>query len=72
MLAIIINSNQTYIMLTEKEILLLTQALNDLAECQDCSHAESKKLLAKIKDINYAYVTKVKKQSWAIIPEVLL
>ena len=53
-------------------MLLLIQALNDLAENQDCTHAESKKLLEKIKDINYAYVTKVKKLPFGIIPEVLL
>ena len=59
-------------MLTKKEMLLLIQALNDLAENQDCTHAETKKLLAKIKDINYAYVTKVKKEYWGFIPEILL
>jgi hypothetical protein len=59
-------------MLTEKEMLLLIQALNDLAENQDCTHAEIKMLLAKIKDINYDYVTKVKKEHWGFIPEILL
>jgi hypothetical protein len=59
-------------MLTKKEMLLLIQALNDLAENQECSHAESKKLLSKIKDINYAYVTKVKKEHWGFIPQILL
>lgn len=53
-------------------MLLLIQALNDLAENEDCSHAESKKLLAKIKDINYAYVTEVKKEHWGFIPQILL
>jgi len=51
MIAIFINSNQNYIiiMLTKKEILLLTLALNDLAECQECTHKQAKKILEKIK-----------------------
>jgi len=53
-------------------MLLLIQALNDLAENQDCTHADKDKLLAKIKDINYDYVTKVKKEHWGLIPEILL
>jgi hypothetical protein len=59
-------------MLTEKEFILLTQALHDLAENQDCTIAESTNLLSKIKDLNYAYVTKIKKEHSGIIPNVLL
>jgi len=58
--------------LNEKDMLILTQALHDLAEYEDITHAESKKLLSKIKDINYAFVTKVLKESDSVIPEVLL
>ena len=42
-------------MLTEKEFILLTQALHDLAENQYCTIAQSTILLAKIKNLNYAY-----------------
>ena len=59
-------------MLTEKEFILLTQALHDLAENQDCTIAQSKNLLSKIKDLNYTYVTKIKKEHSGIIPNVLL
>lgn len=59
-------------MLTKEEFILLTQALHDLAENQDCTIAQSTNLLSKIKDLNYAYVTKIKKEHSGIIPSVLL
>ena len=51
-------------MLTKEEFILITQALHDLAENQDCTIAQSENLLSKIKDLNYAYVTKIKKRTF--------
>jgi len=35
--------------LTEKELLILTQALNDLADYKDISYKQAKEILEKIK-----------------------
>lgn len=35
--------------LTEKELLILTQALNDLADYQDISYKQAKEIIEKIK-----------------------
>ena len=50
-------------MLTKEELILLTQALHDLAENQDCTITQSKLLLSKIKNLNYAYLDYAYKSS---------